>query len=156
MLPPGVLQELSNWQKTSRLGPPMDSPLRKQSDPHKTNQVIYFSPASKTTQIFSIPPPPTLLPMTVPISLTSSQAISPSLIRLQPHSLPCCFTDVPRSLPAWGLCTCCSLCLGCCSSRSLNGWLFIRSHLECHLHREALQSCSFTPLSFTLITALIH
>lgn len=31
----------------------------------------------------------------------------------------------------------------------------IRSHLECHLHREALLSCSFLLLSFTLITALI-
>lgn len=105
-------------------------------------------------KIFSTPP--NLLPIIVPTSLTSSPALSSLLTSLWPHLLSHCFTDVPRSLPAQVLCTCCPHCLGCYSSRCLQSLLLlIWSHLECHLHREALQSCSFTSLSFTLITTFI-
>lgn len=104
--------------------------------------------------IFSISP--NFLPIIAPTSLASSPVVSLSLASLWPHPLSCCFTDVPGSLPAQVLCTCCSRYLGCCSPRRLHGWLLlIRAHRECHLHREALQSCSFTSLSFTLIPALI-
>lgn len=77
------------------------------------------------------------------------------LTRPQPPWLPRCFTDGPRSVPAQGLHACCSLCRGGCSLRSLHDWApAYQASLECHLRREALQSCSFNSLSCALTTAL--
>lgn len=124
--------------------PPTALPPRKQSYPLKTQ---IRSSASKTTTKYSASPPNRCVP-SAPAHEAAATRASRQLHRwAKPH--PC----------SGALCLRLHLLTMLFPLGSLQGrllLLLIGPHRESHLHREALQPCSFTPLSVTLITALNH